>query len=108
LGCAAADIGDEPGWQEVWKMEWSKGWAAACVIALSGLLAAIYVDGESAVSWLAARQAAEIHLIGSAIGVAVSCVIGFLAFIMFESSLAGNMVVTLMCAAWLVKLYFWG
>ena len=88
------------------KLTW--GTAAVCIIALAGLLAAVLIDSGSVTNWMAAREGAEVRLIGSVIGVGVSCVIAGLAFVMFETSLVGNFAVVLVCAAWLLKLYFLG
>jgi dipeptide/tripeptide permease len=93
-------------------MEWSRGWSAAAVLMLLGLAVVIYLnlatDSTSEAILLASMQEGQTRLIGMAIGVALSLAVGFLAFVMFETSLIGNFVVILLCAAWILKAYFLG
>ncbi len=91
-------------------MNWLRGWSAAASLALIGLIWAIYPnsasDGTAETAMLASAHEGQARLIGAIIGVALSCAVAFLAFVMFETSLIGNFAVILICAAWILKLYF--
>lgn len=91
-----------------WLKEWrtSAAWWIAAVILLAAL--AYFVDGNHATFGLALKDEFTSEAVSSVVGLAVIAVLGLTAYLMFETSVAANAAVILLCAAWLLKLYFFG